>query len=128
MEELKRIKGIEKLLEQMPPEYCHWHLFGSNIRKLEYEKYFDTFKSKECCRIKLILTDKDERFYIMLVLENVIGDVHFDCLNGFFSGFHIEDKKLSGWEAESGFRITSTEQDIDFELFCEEISVELVKG
>ena len=127
MQNSKRIKGINLLLERLPKEYHHWHLFGGNILKLTYEKIFDYEENfKEIARITLILSDKDSRYKIKLVLSNVIGNVHFDISNGFFSGLAIEDKKDLGFENENCFVLTSFEQDISFNIRCESISAELI--
>ena len=46
--------------------------------------------------------------------------------NGFFSGLTIEDCSDWGYEKNCKYRISSLERDIEFEIYCEKIKVELI--
>lgn len=128
MRNLKRIKGIEVLLQKLPKEYQYWHMFG-HIVSLNFERSFDyesTFKEVAC--ITMILTDANEKYKIKMCLTDVSGNVNFDVVNGFFSGLHIEDNSYNdGWEKEKAFVLESFEQDIEFMIFCDSICVELIE-
>lgn len=130
MNKSKRIKGIDLLLQKLPEEYHYWHCFGT-ILMLNYEKTFDyekKFENIDC--INLILTDKECKYKIKVKLNDVIGDISFNVTNGFFSGLtiedHYDDYAEYGYETDRCFLITSFEQDIEFELWCDSISVELL--
>lgn len=130
MENSTRIKGMSLLLKKLPKEYHHWYLFGT-ILKLNYEKVFDyENKFQEVYCIDMILTDREYKYKIKVELMDVMGDVSFNITNGFFSGWTIEDKLddyiKNGYAIERCFLITSYEQDISFEFWCESISVELL--
>ena len=101
----------------MPDEAYFCGICGAKIR----DKYFD-----EIGCIDLFLTDRQNKYTIHLYLYNVEGSFSFDISNGFYSGLTIDDLADSGYESNHRFRITSSEQDIDFEIYCEKIKAELV--
>lgn len=123
MNRLHRIKGIDKLLKNLPAEYQHWNKFG-NIIEFNYKKEFDFDELKDIDIIEMLLADDNEKYKIKIQLRKVRGTVEFDILNGFFSGFTIEDYNYAGYE-KPNFLITSCEQDVSFELFCDDIIIEL---
>lgn len=130
MQNSKRIKGMDILLHKLPKEYQHWHLFG-NILSLSYEKAFDyETKFEEVSCIDMMLTDRDCKYKLRVRLTDVSGYISFDVTDGFFSGLTIEDSmdKYSayGWETERCFIMTSFEPDVDLEIRCESVSVELI--
>jgi len=67
-----------------------------------------------------------EKYAIKLSLFNVSGAISFDMDDGFFSGLTIEDCSDWGYEKDCGYRISSLEEDIEFEIYCEKIKVELI--
>lgn len=120
------IEGIEILKKQLPHELQYWHKFGRNILELHYKKFFDDKYCDYIGCIELLLTDIQYRYTIKMSLHNVTGLVSFDILNGFWSGFTIDDCSDWGYENHCRFRISSFEQDIEFAFYCERIKVELL--
>lgn len=124
---LKRINGIDTLMNKLPREYHYWYKFG-NILKLNYEKTFDyEDKFDDIYVIEMLLTDIQNKYTIKMILKDVIGEISFDMVNGFYSGLTIDDFKESGY-SDHCFRISSFEPDISFEIYCEKIYVELMEG
>ena len=108
-------------------KYLTNYNFGTNSEK--YQNYKHIFDDKICDEIgciDLFLTDRQNKYTIHLYLYNVEGSFSFDICNGFYSGLTIDDLADSGYENNHRFRITSFEQDIEFEIYCERIKVELV--
>lgn len=119
------IEGIDILRNEIPDELQFWHNFR-NISELHYRHIFDNKYCDEIGCIDLFLTDRQNKYTIHLYLYNVEGSFSFDICNGFYSGLTIDDLADSGYESNHRFRITSSEQDIDFEIYCEKIKAELV--
>lgn len=125
MQYLKYVDGLDTLLKKLPEEYQYWHKFGTVLelkfsKEFDYEEEFDYVNN-----IKMILASYDEKYKIRMKLKNVYGLVSFDVMNGFFSGFQIE--YLKGNEKFCRYRLSSFEQDIYFEIYCQKISVELIE-
>jgi len=120
------IDGMEKLIESLPDEYRHWHIF-SRIISFGFDWEYAPEKSfEEIPCICMVLSDRDERFKIKLLLTNAHGNVNFSIANGFCGGISVTDGSDCGFESENRFRLTGIEQDCDFDVFCENISVELI--
>ena len=127
MKKLTGIHGMDKVLKKLPDELQYFYKFGGNIESLNYEKKFDYENSfDEISVIGMILADNSGKYRIKIELFNVTGKIAFDMLNGFFLGFTIEDNFDLGYESIKRYRIASAEQDISFEVFCEDISIELL--
>ena len=75
--------------------------------------------------ITLLLTDYDQQYKIELTLYNIRGNLNIDMANGFFSGFTIDEYSNPG--SDNHFHLYSTEQDIEFDLYCEKIRAILVQ-
>ena len=120
------IEAIDILQKKLPDELQDWHRWG-NISELHYykEMYSEEYCDYICC-IELILRDVQEKYAIKLSLFNVSGGISFDMDDGFFSGLTIEDCSDWGYEKDCGYRISSLEEDIEFEIYCEKIKVELI--
>lgn len=124
MKNLTKIKGIDELLKKLPENYHGWYHFG-NIISLNYGKEFDyekEFDYVDC--IDMVLTDWEHKYKINVKLIDVVGEMSFDILNGFWSGLDIiyhEDYDYRHYE------FTSFEQDISFEVWCRDISVKLIE-
>ncbi len=120
------IEGIDNLKKELPEELQYWHKWGKiaefHCKHIYSEEYCDYI----CC-IKMILQDTQEIHSIKLFLFNVNGEISFDTNNGFYSGLIIEDCSEWGYEKNCKFRISSLEQDIAFEIYCEKIKVELIQ-
>lgn len=123
---LKYVDGLDTLMKKLPENYHSWHRFGHNILKLKFAKEFDYEEEFDYVNnIEMILASYDEKYKIRMKLKNVYGLVSFDIMNGFFSGFQIE--YLEGNEKFCRYRLSSFEQDIYFEMYCQKISVELIE-
>lgn len=121
------IRGCKQLLERLPEEYQHWHLFG-DIKELHYEMQFDDEeKFEEVCCLSMILSDREERYRIRLALKDISGNISFDTVNGFCGGLAIEDRSEFGWEGGC-YVMFSLEQDNDLEIYFASGSVELLDG
>lgn len=120
------IEGIDILQKELPEELQYWHKWGK-IAELHYKHIY----SEEYCDyiscIKMILQNSQEIHSIRLFLFNVNGEISFDMYNGFYSGLTIEDCSDKGYEKNCKFRISSFEQDIGFEIYCEKIKAELIQ-
>ncbi|MBR5683530.1 MAG: hypothetical protein IKW96_09725 [Ruminococcus sp.] len=119
------IEGIEILRERIPEELQYWYQFG-RIEELHYTHSLNDECSDFICCVEMILTDIHYRHSIKLFMYNVIGELSFDMLNGFWGGLDIEDLSGTGVEKHCRFRMYSFEQDIDFSVYCEKIKVELL--
>ena len=131
----RNIEGIEILKKRLPEELQHWYKF-SNVLEVHYWSEFinilphyrndfdDLYRDDVAC-MELLLTDRQHEYVIKMCLFNVTGLVSFDILNGFWSGLTIDDCYDWGYEKHCNFRISSFEQDIYFEFYCESIKVEL---
>ena len=58
MNYLKRIQGIENVIEKLPQQFRCWYKFG-NIMKLEYEKCFDYERWQDINNVNMIVTDDE---------------------------------------------------------------------
>lgn len=127
MDGLRSIHGMDEVLEKLPRGLQYFYRFGGNIESLNYEKKFDDEKYfEEISIINMVLADHSGKYKIRLKLFNVVGEIAFDMLNGFCAGFTVEDNADKGYETDKRYRVTSAEQDISFEIFCEDISIESV--
>lgn len=120
------VEGIDNLQNKLPEELQYWHKWG-NIIELHYKHIYSEEYCDYICCIELILQEKQKNYSIRLLLFNVRGEISFDMLNGFYSGLTIEDCSDWGYEKDCKFRISSFEQDIKFEIYCEKIKVELIQ-
>lgn len=120
------IEGISILQNEIPNELQDWHEFGNILEMHYYKQIFDESSFNYVSCIELLLTDIQNRYTIKVLLFNVVGELSFDMINGFYSGFLIEDCSDWGYEKECRYRISSYE-DISFEIFCEKVKVELVR-
>ena len=124
MFDYKKIDGIECLKEKIPQELQYWHIFG-NIEEMSYcSRAIDEYYCDYTNTLTLLLTDRRSQYRIELTLYNIKGDMHFDMANGFFSGFTI-DEYLSPC-SDNVFHLYSSEQDINFDLYCEKIRAVLL--
>lgn len=120
------IEGIDILQKEIPNELQDWHKFG-NILEMHYYKHI--FNEDYCdyiCCIELLLSDIQNRYTIKVFLFNVTGELSFDMNNGFYGGLLIEDCSDWGYGKECRYRISSY-GDIEFEIYCEKVKVELVR-
>lgn len=124
MDYLKRIQGIENVIDKLPQQLRCWHKFG-NIIKLEYEKCFDYEQWEGVNNLNLIVTDDEEKYKIKLVLKNARGELGFTIGNK-ISGFAIKDMKMDGYENNAGFCVYDFEEG-ELSIYCEEIEVALIK-
>lgn len=125
MKNLRQIKGIDELLKKIPENYQNWYHFG-NIVTLSYGKEFDyekAFGYVDC--IDMVLTDGEHKYKINVKLIDVVGEMSFDILNGFWSGLEIIYHEFYDYRR---YEFTSFEQDISFGLMCRDISVNLIEG
>lgn len=126
MRYLKYVDGLDTLLKKLPENYHSWHRFGHNILELKFAKEFDYEEEFDYVNnIEMILEDCNEKYRIRMKLKKVYGLVSFDVFNGFYSGFQIE--YLEDNEKFCRYRLSSFEQDIYFEMYCQKISVELIE-
>lgn len=123
MEYLKRIQGIENVIEKLPQQLRCWYKFG-NIIKLEYENNFDYEMWQEINKINLIVADDEKKYKIRLGLRNVSGELGFS-IGSKISGLEIKDMKMDGYENSVGFHIYDYENG-EISIYCEEIKVELI--
>ena len=119
------IEGINILQKKLPDELQYWHRWG-NISELHYKQVYSEEYCDYICCIELILQDIQKNYSIKISLFNVNGAISFDMNNGFFSGLTIEDCSDWGYEKNCKYRISSLEQNIEFEIYCEKIKVELI--
>ena len=125
MFEYRNIDGIDILKEKIPPELQYWWRFGT-ILELNYSsKAIDEYYYDYTNMITLLLTDYDQQYKIELTLYNIRGNLNIDMANGFFSGFTIDEYSNPG--SDNHFHLYSTEQDIEFDLYCEKIRAVLVQ-
>ena len=123
MNYLKRIQGIENVIEKLPQQFRCWYKFG-NIMKLEYEKCFDYERWQDINNVNMIVTDDEGKYKIKLVLINARGELGFTIGNK-ISGFAIKDMKMDGYENEAGFHVYDYENG-ELSIYCEEIDVVLI--
>ena len=125
MFEYRNIDGIDILKEKIPPELQYWWRFGT-ILELNYSsKAIDEYYCDYTNMITLLLTDYNQQYKIELTLYNIRGNLNIDIANGFFSGFTIDEYSNPG--SDNHFHLYSTEQDIEFDLYCEKIRAVLVQ-
>ena len=124
MEHLRNIKGMEKLIQDVPKEYRYLPFFG-NILKFVCERVFDYEKWENVYNINLLMSDEDESYKIQFLLKNVHGDISFKISEP-LSGFAICDMKEYGYEQDCRFRVYDFENG-DFSVYCEDIEVVLLK-
>lgn len=124
MKNLEQIKGIDELLKKLPDGYKSFYHFGT-IVSLNYGKEFDyekAFDYVDC--IDMVLTDREHKYKINVKLIDIVGEMSFDILNGFWSGLDIIYHESYDYRR---FEFTSFEQDIYFDVWCRDISVKLVE-
>lgn len=125
MKYLKYVDGLDTLLKKLPDGYKSWYHFCHVLefkfaKEFDYEEEFDYIRN-----IDMVLESYDEKYKIRMKLKNVTGLVSFDVVNGFYSGFQIE--YFEDWDKHSRYRLSSFEQDIYFEFYCQKISVQLIE-
>ncbi len=120
-----KIEGIEKLKAVIPEDMQHWYLFGRHLSELHFRSDYDKYGDEIRC-IDMLFTDSEERYRIKLCLYNVVGQIGFDVVNGFFSGLEIEYVWDWGYEKGRNFHIYSAEQDIEIGMYCERITAEIL--
>ncbi len=126
MSKMKDINGIDILLHKLPESYQKWHYFNY-IDEFRYETVFDdAYKFESINNIEMVIRDYSKKYWIKLQLTNVSGLISFDTVNGFYSGFVIEDFIECGYSKDRRYGFSSCEMDIDFNFYCEKISVELL--
>lgn len=125
MESLKQIKGMPQLVQSLPKEYRSFSLFTILLR-LEYEKDFDYENWTDIYHVKLLVSDVDERYKILILLKNVHGTVSF-MAGGPLSGFAISDMREYGFERSQRFYVYDYENR-DLCIHCEDIEVALQKA
>ncbi len=126
MRYLKYVDGLDNLLKKLPENYCSWQHFGT-VLELKFAKEFDYEEEFDYIRnIDMVLESYDEKYKIRMKLKKVYGLVSFDVFNGFYSGFQIE--YLENNEKCCRYRLSSFEQDIYFEIYCQKISVQLIES
>ena len=124
MKSCRYIKGIDELLKKLPENCQYWYKFSKIIslnygKEFDYEKYFDYV---DC--IDMVLTDWERKYKINIKLIDIVGEMSFSILNGFFSGLDIIYHESYDYRH---YEFTSFEQDIDFEVWCRDISVKLIE-
>ena len=68
MEHLKYIKGMDRLIQELPTQYRYLPLFG-NILKLEYLKEFDYEKWTDIYNVRLLVADEAELYKIQIFMK-----------------------------------------------------------
>lgn len=119
MEHLKYIKGMDRLIQELPTQYRYLPLFG-NILKLEYLKEFDYEKWTDIYNVRLLVADEAELYKIQIFMKNVHGNLSFNISEA-LSGFSIcdmQDTRYPIYDFENG----------DFSVYCEDIEVALLKN
>ena len=119
------IEGVEVLRKEIPENIQYWNRFG-RISELYYSHLSDESGEYVCC-IDMTLADTSDKYRIKLTPFNVSGKISFDMVNGFYSGFSIDDLTTSGCERDCRFHIYSSEQDIGFDIYCERIKAVLTQ-
>lgn len=120
------IEGTDILRKEIPDELQDWHKF-CKISELHYNHIFDEKYNNNIFYMDLMLSDNYYNYSIKLYLFNVTGKLSFDMDNGFYGGLTIDDYSDWGYENHCRFRISSLECDIESEIYCERIRVELVR-
>ena len=120
------IDGADKLCGTIPPELCYWSRFG-RISSLTHRHITDD-SGRDIALVEMILTDSGGEHLIKLSLYNAVGRLCFDMKNGFFGGLAVEDCAGRGYEGDCRYHVYSSEQDIEFELYCESIGAEYISG
>ncbi|SEW22301.1 hypothetical protein SAMN05216413_1675 [Ruminococcaceae bacterium KH2T8] len=119
------IEGIEKLRSRLPVELQAWCHFSQVNDMHFYSDLDDLGQDVKCLDITLSSHD-DPTLKVKLHLWNMHGKVAFETNNGFCSGLTIDDLSENGYEKNARFHLYSCEMDIDPDIYCERISVELV--
>ena len=125
MEHLKYIKGMDRLIQELPTQYRYPPLFG-NILKLEYLKEFDYEKWTDLYNVRLLVADEAELYKIQIFMKNVHGSLSFNISEA-LSGFSICDMQEDGYEQDTRYHIYDFENG-DFSVYCEDIEVALLKN
>ena len=120
------VEGIYNLQNNLPEELQYWHKWGT-ILELHYKHMYSEEYCDYICCIELTLQELQRIHSIRLLLFNVSGVISFDMCNGFYCGLTVEDCSDWGYEKNCKYRISSSEQDIEFEIYCERIKVELIQ-
>ena len=120
----KYIKGIDLLIKEIPAHLQYWHEF-SKLQELNYNiRAIDEYYCDYTNIMTIIFSDVQEQYTIKLTLYNIDGDLNIDMVNGFGSGFAIDETFDSG--EEKMYHIYSFESDNSFDLYCEKIKAELL--
>ena len=126
MSKMKDINGIDMLLKKLPEKFQKWHYFN-HIDEFRYETVFDdSDKFENINNIEMVIRDCSKKYWIKMKLTNVSGLISFNTVNGFYSGLVINDFIECGYSKDCRYRFSSCEMDIDFNFYCEKISVELL--
>ena len=120
------VEGIHELEKKLPEALQYWHKWG-NIAELHHRHVYRPEHGDDICCIEMVLQDIRAAHAIRVSLFNVSGRISFDTNGGFYSGLTIEDCAAWGYEPEHRFRISSLEQDLDLEIYCETIKVALIR-
>ena len=120
------IEGIKDLERELPEELQYWHKWGI-IAELHHQHLDRDGYGDDICCVEMVLQDMRATHAIRVALCNVSGRISFDMCNGFYSGLTIEDCSAWGYEPDHRFRISSLEQDLDLEIYCETIKAELIR-
>ena len=118
------IVGVEELNSHIPENLQYWYKFGFITEFRFYQDIDDLGQDIKC--IRLVLTDKENKYLIGLTLQNISGQVRFDSQTGFGHGFDIIDNISKGWENSRRYRLCSFEMDSDPNVYCEKIKAELI--
>lgn len=119
------IEGIDELKNRIPAQFQYWHKI-SKVLELNYLiNAIDEFYCDYTNIMTLLISDNKEQYKIKLTLYNINGDLNFDMASGLGCGFIIDE--LSNSDNEKNYHLYSTEQDIQFDLYCEKIRVVLLQ-
>ena len=119
------IEGIEELRSRLPNDLQSWGCFSDVEEVHFYSDYNDLGQEIHCLDVTLS-HQGDSSIKIILHLQNMHGKVAFLTGKCFYSGLTIDDLSGNGYEKGSRFHLYSCEMDIDPDIYCEKISVELV--
>lgn len=125
MEHLKYIKGMDRLIQELPAQYRYLPLFGA-ILKLEILKEFDYEEWADIYNIRLLVADEAELYKIQIFMKNVHGSISFNVSEA-LSGFSICDMQEDGYGQGTRYRVYDFEHG-DFSIYCEDIEVALLKN
>ena len=119
------IEGIEELRSRIPNDLQSWGYF-SDVEEVHFYSDYNELGLEIQCLDLTLSHQGNPRIKIILHLQNIYGKVAFLTGKGFYSGLTIDDLSGNGYERGSRFHLYSSEMDIDPDIYCEKISVELV--